>query len=108
FAASSLLASVLLLAPLCFAQSGANWKHVAGTSISAGLAGEVSGPVTAIWYGLGTGALLAQTQSGRIFETQDFVHWRLNTLASRPATSSISNLSLPESGATVQSAGSRL
>jgi uncharacterized protein (TIGR03437 family) len=94
-------------------QSGGSWKHVAGTSISAGLAGEVSGPVTAIWYAPGTGALLAQTQSGRIFETQDFAHWRLNTLASRPRVPTPSNLSLPESslpgsGAIVQAAGSRL
>jgi uncharacterized protein (TIGR03437 family) len=108
FAARYLFTAVLLFAPLCFAQSGATWKHVAGTSISAGLAGEVSGPVTAIWYAPGTGALLAQTQSGRIFETQDFIHWRLNTLASRPATPGISNLSLPESGAAVQPAGARL
>ena len=62
-------------------QTSMAWKRVAGTTFNAGLAGAASGPVVAVWYAAGTGALLAQTESSRIFETADFVHWRLNSAA---------------------------
>jgi uncharacterized protein (TIGR03437 family) len=92
-------------------QSSASWKRVAGSSINEGLAGAASGPVTSVWYSPAASALLAQTASGRIFETSDFVHWRLNTTASAPPIASsaqpVRPLSVPEPGARVQSAANR-
>src|ERR1700689_28804 len=60
------------------------WKRVGGTTIDAGLAGAASGPVAAVWYAAGTGRLLVETESARVFETADFIHWRLNTDATVP------------------------
>lgn len=88
-----------------------DWKRVAGTTINEGLAGAASGPVDAVWYAPGGRGLLARTQSGRIFETDDFVHWRLNTTATAPAganTSTVSALSLPEDAAKIEAASGRL
>src|SRR5271165_2896713 len=65
-------------------QAQTAWKPVAGTTINEGLAGPASGSVSAIWYTAGGSSLLAQTESGRIFETSDFVHWRLNTTIAAP------------------------
>jgi uncharacterized protein (TIGR03437 family) len=84
---------------------------MAGTTISEALAAPASGPVSAAWYAAGSSALLAQTVSGRVFETTDFVHWRLSTTAT-PSAAGFSNaslpLSLPEAGAKVQAASGRL
>jgi uncharacterized protein (TIGR03437 family) len=90
--------------------SGTSWKRVAGTTIDAGLAGAASGPVTAVWYAAGTGRLLVETESSRVFETADFIHWRLNTDATAPArnTGAANAAALPEPGAKVQAAGTRL
>lgn len=92
------------------AQTSAPWKRIAGTTVNAGLAGPASGPVTAIWYAAGTGRLLVQTESSRVFETSDSVHWRLNTDATVPVgnSASLNPASLPESGAKIQTAGSKL
>ena len=93
------------------AQPTPAWKHIAGTTINEALAEPASGPVSSTWYAAGASALLAQTVSGRIFETTDFVHWRLNTTATAPSPG-FSNaglpLSLPEAGAKVQPASGRL
>jgi uncharacterized protein (TIGR03437 family) len=58
----------------------------------------------------GTGRLLVETESSRIFETADFVHWRLNTDATAPVgnTGAISPATLPEAGAKVQMAVARM
>lgn len=91
-------------------EAGSGWRRVAGTSIDEGLAGPATGPVQAIWYAAGSSGLFAQTASGRVFETDDFVHWRLNTtaIAQRASFGAAVPLSLPESGAKVQAAGARL
>src|SRR5580704_18703781 len=75
---------------LCAAAQTSNpWTRVAGTTINDGLAGAASGPVAAIWYAAGTGRLLVQTEPGRVFETADFVHWRLNADAAVPVQNSV-------------------
>jgi uncharacterized protein (TIGR03437 family) len=85
------------------------WKHVAGTSINAGLAGPASGPVVAVWYGSSARRLFVETSSSRIFETADFAHWRLNTDVVPPQVAPAANVGrLPEAGARVRSAGTRL
>jgi uncharacterized protein (TIGR03437 family) len=107
---------------LCAAAQTSNpWTRVGGTTINDGLAGAASGPVGAIWYAAGTGRLLVATESGRVFETADFVHWRLNTDAANPNAANLGGAavpvqnsdaagaaSVPEAGAKVQVAGARL
>ncbi len=90
--------------------AGISWKRVAGTTIDAGLAGAASGPVAAVWYAAGTGRLLVETESARVFETADFIHWRLNADATAPArnTGAANAATLPEAGARLQAAGTRL
>jgi uncharacterized protein (TIGR03437 family) len=90
-------------ARIAVTQGSAAWKRIAGTTINAGLAGPASGAVVTIWYE-GAGRLLAETESSRIFETTDFVHWRLNTLAVAPqaAIAGASPALLPEAGAKIQ------
>src|ERR1700691_2394202 len=90
--------------------TGAAGKGVAGTTVDEGLAGAASGPVVAVWYAPGTGRLLVETESSRVFETPDFVHWRLNTDATAPARNAgaANAAELPEAGAKVQAAGARL
>jgi uncharacterized protein (TIGR03437 family) len=90
--------------------TGTSWKRVAGTTVDAGLAGPASGPVAAVWYAAGTGRLLVETESSRVFETADFIHWALNTDATAPArnTGAANAATLPEPGAKVQAAGTRL
>src|SRR5580658_2683123 len=91
-------------------EAGTPWKRVAGTTIDAGLAGAASGPVAAVWYAAGTGRLLVETESSRVFETADFIHWRLNSDATAPARNSGAAITatLPEAGAKVLAAGTRL
>jgi uncharacterized protein (TIGR03437 family) len=98
------------MAVCAIAQSKNPWTRVAGTTINAGVAGPASGPVAALWYAAGTGRLLVQTESSRVFETADFVHWRLNSDATAPVgnTGAVNPASLPEAGARVQAAASRM
>jgi uncharacterized protein (TIGR03437 family) len=85
------------------------WKRVAGYTVQENLAGPATGPVSSVWYTSNGNRLLAATASNRIFETTDFHHWRLNTTDSTPGIPSIAWAArLPESGARVQSAGTRL
>ncbi|HEY3823686.1 MAG TPA: hypothetical protein VGL82_03965 [Bryobacteraceae bacterium] len=74
------------------------------------MAGPASGPVTAIVYAAGGGKLLVQTESSRVFETADSVHWRLNTDAAVPAGNSgaLNPASRPEADTKIQVAGSKL
>ncbi len=100
-----------LLAYSAVGQTTPAWKRIAGTTINEALAEPASGPVSTAWYAAGSSALLAQTVSGRVFETTDFAHWRLSTTAVVPA-SGFSNaglpISLPEPGAKVQGTAGRL
>lgn len=97
------------------AQTATAWKHVAGTTIDEGLAGPASGPVDSVWYAPGGRALLARTQSGRIFEiggeNSAIANWRLNTAGAPsqpPANLEAFAETLPEPGAKIQSVSGRL
>ena len=113
-AAGLLAAFVLPARAQVAADQNLGWKRIAGTTVNQGLAGPASGPVQAVWYAAGGKRLLAQTAAGRIFETADFEHWKLNTTDPAPANgvsgSVFQNASaaLPEAGARVQSASNRL
>src|SRR5271170_6321121 len=103
---AGVVAASFLLGYSAFGQISPVWSRVAGTTISEGLAGPASGPVSAAWYAAGASALLAQTESGRIFETTDFIHWRLSTTGTVPSpgfgNAAFSALSLPEPNARIQ------
>ena len=108
---STLLRGIILLTAavsLGQAQVPDTWKRVAGTTVDDGLAGPASGPVASVWYAPG-GRLLVETSSSRVFETADFAHWRLNTDAIAPAAARGTNAAkLPEAGARIEGAGTRL
>jgi uncharacterized protein (TIGR03437 family) len=104
---------MFLVASSAQAQSGADsaltWKQIAGTTINESLASVATGPVRSVWYAAEGKRLLAETASSRVFETTDFEHWRLNTTDVAPAPVALTSTPfLPESGAKVQAAGTRL
>ena len=88
------------------------WKRIAGTTARvAGLAGPASGPVRAVWYSPAGNRLLVQTAAGRIFETTDFEHWRLNSsdpVPDRVSEAAPVSRTSPEINARLQLAGNRL
>ena len=90
------------------AQSQLSWKNLGGTSVSADLAGPVSGPVRRAWYSASGDRLSVETASGRIFETQDFEHWRLNLSGPAPLSLPGLNALIPEGGTRMLVAGNRL
>src|SRR6266567_4866600 len=109
----SVLPILVSLAPAARAQTvaepGLSWKRIAGTTINEGLADPAGGPVSALWYSPAGNRLLVQTAAGRIFETADFQHWRLNTTETAPAPApSASAATLPEPDARLQPVASRL
>jgi uncharacterized protein (TIGR03437 family) len=77
--AVSTLAALGCLATGVNAQNTPVWNHIAGYTVNTGLAGPASGPVRSVWYVAGGQRLEAQAQSGSIFETTDFQHWKLNS-----------------------------
>ncbi|HXE63951.1 MAG TPA: hypothetical protein VN519_10455 [Bryobacteraceae bacterium] len=77
--AVSTLAALGCLATGVSAQNTPAWNHIAGYSVNTGLAGPAGGPVRSVWYIAGGERLEAQAQSGKIFETTDFEHWKLNS-----------------------------
>jgi uncharacterized protein (TIGR03437 family) len=77
--AVSTLAALGCLATGVSAQNTPVWNHIAGYTVNSGLAGPASGPVRSVWFVSGGQRLEAQAQSGKIFETTDFQHWKLNT-----------------------------
>ena len=74
-----------------------DWRHIGNLTVELGLAGAASGPVERVWFGTG-GALFAQTEPGRIYQTFDLENWQ-RTTAVAPAVVSGTTQSLPEAGA---------
>ncbi len=90
------------------AQTAPQWSPVAGYTVNLGLAGPATGPVQAVWYTAGGNRLLAQTQSGRVFETTDFKHWQLNSSDAVPAAPAPPPAVLhPEAGIQFNTSGTR-
>jgi len=100
-----------ILAALPFhaqAQTSPLWNQVAGYTVNLGLAGPATGPVQAVWYTAGGSRLLAQAQSGRVFETTDFQHWQLNSSDIVPlAPPKPAAVSRPEAGVQISTSGAR-
>ncbi len=78
--------------------SAADWRHIGNFTVELGLAGPASGPVLRVWYGSG-GALFAQTEPGRIYQTSDLENWQRTTTAVSPSVANAKAQSLPEVGA---------
>ena len=91
------------------AVSDLTWARIGGTVVVDGLASPSTGPVSAVWFAANGRRILAQTAAGRIFETSDLAHWRLNTSDAPVETPTAAGvLSLPESGAKLVAARTRL
>ncbi len=86
------------------------WKRVGGTTIHRGLAGPSTGPVRSLWYNERGSGLTVETASGRILESADFQHWRMNANAIRAAqpTDLPEVPAAPEAGARIQRGANRL
>ena len=114
-AAKSVLAVTAVIAMFATAlpvraqsQTAPQWSHVAGYTVNLGLAGPATGPVQAVWYNAAGNRLLAQTQSGRVFETTDFQNWQLNSSdAIPPAPAKPAPFLRPEAGIQVRTTGAR-
>ncbi len=90
------------------AQTSPQWSPVAGYTVNLGLAGPATGPVQAVWYNAAGNRLLAETESGRIFETTDFQHWQLNSSDTvPPAPAKPTAVLSPEAGVQVSTTGLR-
>ena len=98
----------IALPTLARAQAAPQWSPVAGYTVNLGLAGPGTGPLQAVWYTAAGNRLLAQTQSGRVFETTDFQHWQLNSSDAVPAVpakpAAVQN---PEAGVQINTSGTR-
>ncbi|HVY92324.1 MAG TPA: hypothetical protein VHA14_06235 [Bryobacteraceae bacterium] len=106
--ALSTLTALGCLATGVRAQTTPAWNHVAGYTVNEGLAGPASGPVRSVWYVAGGQRLEAQAQSGKIFETIDFQHWKLNSTDLVPMPFPVPPAVLrPEAGIQVLALGGR-
>jgi uncharacterized protein (TIGR03437 family) len=93
---------VLLLATgAAAAQTNPDWRKLGGAAVELSLASPATGPVDEVWFAA-SGALLARTHSGKLFQTQDFETWTPaadSADAPRPLTAPADRL--PEPGAAV-------
>ena len=67
------------------AQTSAPWTRVAGTTINCRAGWTCIGTYRGDLVRRRHGQTARETESSRVFETADFVHWRLNTDATAPA-----------------------
>lgn len=88
------------IAPASAPDSVRDWRRVGNAAIDRSLAGLATGPVNRVWYS-GSGSLLIQTASGRVFSTADFETWQ-PVRAVAPAEPQSLPVRLPENGARVR------
>ena len=69
------LLTLALAAALGQAQSRPDWRRVGPSSVEAGLASPVTGPVDRVWFSPGDSVLYARTHSGKTFQTADYETW---------------------------------
>ncbi len=92
---------LLFATGLASAQTNPDWRKLGGTAVELSLASPATGPVDQVWF-TASGALLARTHSGKLFQTQDFETWTPavdSGDAPRPLTAPAARL--PEPGAAV-------
>ena len=100
-----LLALLLVLAAVAAAQNPPDWRKVGGASINLALASPATGRVEQVWFSPGGSTLFARTQSGKVFETADFVAWSpVADPVDAPAVTPATAVRPPESGASIVAA----
>jgi uncharacterized protein (TIGR03437 family) len=99
-------ALLLTIAAVAAAQNPPDWRKVGGFSVNLALASPATGRVKQVWFSPGGSTLFARTQSGKVFETADFVSWSAVTNpVDAPAVTPATAVRLPESGASIVAAG---
>jgi uncharacterized protein (TIGR03437 family) len=95
-------ALLLAFAAIAVAQSPPDWRKVGGFSVNLALASPATGRVERVWFSPGGSTLFARTQSGKVFETADFVSWSaVAEPVDAPAVTPATAVRLPESGASI-------
>jgi len=88
------------------AQSRPDWRRIGPSSVEAGLASPVTGPVDRVWLSPGDSVLYARTRSGKTFQTADFETWAEAPGVEPPAPlEQVAAVRLPEEGASVIAEG---
>jgi uncharacterized protein (TIGR03437 family) len=99
------LALLLAFAAIGAAQNPPDWRKVGGASVNLTLAAPATGRVDQVWFSPGGSTLFARTQSGKVFETADFVSWSAVTdQVDAPAATPATAMRLPETGAAIVAA----
>src|SRR5260370_3400253 len=99
----SFLVSCFSLCGSAWAQAPAptlDWRHIGNAAIELALPSLATGPVNRVWYSEDGFVLYARTESGKIFETNDFEQWRRVTdpQIAPPAEQNAPAARLPEAG----------
>jgi len=96
------LAALLAFAAFAAAQNSPDWRQVGSASVNLMLASPATGPVMRVWFSEGGSTLFARTQSGKVFETADFVSWSAVTEpVDAPPVTPAAAIRLPEAGASL-------
>src|SRR5262245_891824 len=95
----------ILLAGALEAQS--DWRRIGNSAIDLSLPGVASGPVARVWYSADGASLYALLDQGRVWETQDFEHWKPSSqsVPTQPAERAVETR--PEASARVEQAVGR-
>src|SRR5690349_8925437 len=73
----SFLVACFLLCGSAWAQTPSlDWRHIGNSAIELALPSVATGPVSRVWYSADGSVLYARTESGKVFETNDFEQWR--------------------------------
>lgn len=100
------LLTLALAAALGQAQPRPDWRRVGPSSVEAGFASPVTGPVDRVWFSPGDSILYARTRSGKTFQTADYETWAEAPGVDPPAPpEQVAPARFPEAGATVLAEG---
>jgi uncharacterized protein (TIGR03437 family) len=101
------LLTLALAAALGQAQPRPDWRRVGPSSVEAGLASPITGPVDRVWFSSGDSTLYARTRSGKTFQTADYETWEEAPGVDPPAPpEQVTAARFPEADATVIAEGS--
>ncbi len=92
---------IFATAAAAVAQTNPDWRKLGSAAVELSLASPATGPVDQVWF-TPSGALVARTHSGRLFQTQDFETWTYaGDSADAPRLPAATAARLPEPAATV-------
>jgi uncharacterized protein (TIGR03437 family) len=96
------ITAILAFTAIAAAQNPPDWRKVGGFSVNLALASPATGGVEQVWFSPGGSTLFARTQSGKLFETADFVSWSpVTDPVDAPAVTPAAAVRLPETGAAI-------